>query len=895
MSDVQLGVIETKIPSRLDRLPWSRFHWRIVLGLGTAWVLDGLEVTIVGSVASRLTEHGSGISISATGIGVAAALYVVGACSGALVFGHLTDRFGRKKLFLITLGLYMVATAVTAVSFSAWFFFLFRFLTGAGIGGEYAAINSAIDELIPARARGRIDLVINGSYWIGSILGSALALLFLDESIFPADIGWRLTFVLGLILASAVMVVRRHVPESPRWLFIHGREEEAEAIVDAIESDVQEHTDAPLAPVRRTLTVRQRRAIGFRSIVRTAIKEYPTRSILCVALFVGQAFIYNGITFNLGTMMTKFFHVASGTTPVFLILYAAANFVGPLVLGRLFDTVGRIPMISGTYIGSAVLGLLLAGLFVETGLFDAWTFIAVVMATFLLASAGASAAYLTSSEIFPMETRALSIAFFYAIGTAVGGIAGPLLFGPLISTGSKGLVGLAFVIGAVLMAAGGLTELVFGVKAEQAQLEDIAKPLTAEEGEGGEGGEEGEEGEGAETAPVQLAASAHRARAAEHRAAAAEHRARFHEILAGTARGGPKVDEQLELEDTLAQVSDARALAEDERTAAAEARAELQRAAAAAHPGDRAGDGTLHPVRAAELRARSHDEEAQALLSADDAESERHRRLADAALERARSAEQLALASEARRHGDGGAVHEAWAEMHQHRAEAIEHEVSGRADVAAGHGRRADQAAERARALSLWQEAAEHRARAAAEHEEHDARMVASSGSGTGDATGLVARERREAQRRAEASADGERIRERLNRRDRRELSGMRRYRPGPGRLGRAFGPTASPPLAEEALDHEIVAIERALHDHGATDRRELARLVGARYWGPGVFNEALRQAVADGAVRRLSRRVYAPASDVEQAPAAETGGSAAPSVDRTDGARADGTEDAGR
>ncbi|MGH9100751.1 MAG: MFS transporter, partial [Acidimicrobiales bacterium] len=280
------------------------------------------------------------------------------------------------------------------------------------------------------------------------------------------------------------MLVRRHVHESPRWLFIHGRQDEAEAVVDRIETDVQARTGERLRPVDQTLSVRQRRTIGFRSILQTAIRQYPRRSILCLALFIGQAFIYNGITFNLGTLMSKFFGISSGITPVFLILYAAANFLGPLILGRLFDTVGRIPMISGTYLGSAVLGLLLAGLFVETGLLDQWGFIVVVMATFFLASAGASAAYLTTSEIFPMETRAMSIAFFYAIGTAIGGITGPLLFGPLISTGSRGLVGVAFLVGSVLMASGAVAELCFGVRAEQKPLEDIAKPLTTEEAEG---------------------------------------------------------------------------------------------------------------------------------------------------------------------------------------------------------------------------------------------------------------------------------------------------------------------------------------------------------------------------------------------------------------------------
>jgi MFS family permease len=869
MSDVTLGVIETKIPSRLDRLPWSRFHWRIVIGLGTAWVLDGLEVTIVGSVASRLTSHGSGVVISAAGIGVAASLYVAGACLGALVFGHLTDRFGRKKLFLVTLALYMVATAVTGLSFSAWFFFVFRFFTGAGIGGEYAAINSAIDELIPARARGRVDLVINGSYWIGSIFGSALSIFFLDTAIFPRDIGWRLTFALGVILAAAVMLVRRHVPESPRWLFIHGREEEAEALVDQIEHDVRERTGTELAPVRRSLTVRQRRTIGFRSIVRTAVKEYPKRSILCIALFVGQAFIYNGITFNLGTLMTKFFHVSTTVVPVFLILYAAANFLGPLLLGRLFDTVGRVPMITATYLGSSVLGILLAALFAETGVFGSWSFIATVMVTFFLASAGASAAYLTSSEIFPMETRALAIAFFYAIGTAVGGIAGPLLFGPLITTGSRRLVGLAFFIGSLLMIGGAVAEITFGVRAERQQLEDIATPLTVQ-------GEE-EAGEPTEAQGARWAAADHRARAAEHRAAAAEHRARLHEMLAGVVRAD---DGNVEVEDVLAQVEDARALAEDERAAAADARdgrRDGEEPAGRTEGGAQLEGGSsgepepsLDAVRAAELRARSHDEEAQALLAGDERESERHRRLSGAALERARAAEQWARAApdgegatdgtdgdheeepgeahpEGPRRSLDAAMHGAWAEMHDHRARALELRSTARTGAALDEERLADAAAERARAISFRADASEHRAHAESDREELAEECER-------------ARDRWEQCMRTQARTDDDRIRERVARRRTREAVGMRRYRPGPGRLGRAPGTTA-PSATEEELEHEVLSIERALYDHGPTDRRELFRMVGARYWGPGAFARALRESVTDGAVRRLSRRVYAPAA----------------------------------
>jgi MFS family permease len=484
-SEIQTGVIETNIPGRLDRLPWSRFHWLVVLGLGTVWILDGLEVTIVGSIASRLTEKGSGISLDAGSIGTAAAIYVVGACVGALVFGQLTDRFGRKKLFIITLGVYCVATAATAFAWAPWYFYLCRFFTGAGIGGEYSAINSAIDELIPARVRGRVDLIINGSYWVGAAAGAGAALFFLS-SVFPKDVGWRITFALGAVLAVTIMLVRRSVPESPRWLFIHGREEEAERIVREIEQGVERETDEQLEEVDDSIKVRQREKIPFRTIAATAFKLYPRRAILGLALFIGQAFIYNGITFNLGDLFSKFYAVSSGFVPVYIVIFAVGNFLGPLLLGRLFDTVGRVPMIAGTYIGSAVVGAILAFLFAGKTLGSPWAFEALIFVTFFLASAGASAAYLTVSEIFPMETRALAIAFFYAVGTGLGGIIGPLLFGHMIATNDRTWVMVAFLIGSVVMALGGIAEIFLGVKAEQTALEDIAKPLTADEAESGE-------------------------------------------------------------------------------------------------------------------------------------------------------------------------------------------------------------------------------------------------------------------------------------------------------------------------------------------------------------------------------------------------------------------------
>lgn len=497
MAEAGTDTITTQVPSRLDRLPWSRFHWRVVIGLGSVWILDGLEVTMVGNVAARLTEDGSGLDISAAQIGVAGAIYIVGACLGALFFGQLTDRLGRKKLFLWTLVLYLVATVATAFSFSPWYFFLCRFLTGAGIGGEYAAINSAIDELIPARVRGRVDLIINGSYWLGSAAGSALSLVLLSTVLLPIDLGWRLAFGFGAVLGICVLIVRRHVPESPRWLFIHGREEEAERIVCGIEEGIEEERGEKLPVAEGSLTIRQRRAIPFREIAAVAFRKYPRRSILCLALFVGQAFLYNGITFNLGVLLSSFYDVGASLAPLFIIFWALSNFAGPVILGHFFDSVGRKPMITLAYLGSAVVTLPLAWVFLsQTGGLTAFMILLVI--TFFLASSGASAAYLTVSEIFPMETRALAIAFFYALGTAAGGIAGPLLFGSLIETGERIPVAIGFLIAAAVMSLGGVAELVFGVRAEGQELEDLATPLTAQEGDGpGDGdGERGGAGTG---------------------------------------------------------------------------------------------------------------------------------------------------------------------------------------------------------------------------------------------------------------------------------------------------------------------------------------------------------------------------------------------------------------
>ncbi|MFE9452609.1 MFS transporter [Streptomyces sp. NPDC006739] len=474
--------ITTRIPARLDRLPWSRWHWTIVIGLGTVWILDGLEVTVVGNIAARLSEPGSGLAISSGQVtGLAAALYVAGACLGALFWGRLTDRYGRKNLFMITLAVYLAATALTAVSFQSWWFFAFRFLTGFGIGGEYAAINSAIDELIPAQYRGRVDLIINGSFWVGAVGGSLLSIVALNTHLLAANVGWRLTFALGVVLGLVILLVRRNVPESPRWLLIHGREQEAEEIVTSIERRIEAEKDEPLAEPRGELEIHQRRGVTFLEIARTVFSTYRRRAVLGFSLFIGQAFLYNAITFGFGAILTKFFNVPADHTGYYFAVIAIGNFCGPLLLGKLFDTVGRRVMISSTYLLSGILLFGTAFLF-DRGSLSATTLTACWCAVLFFASAGASSAYLTVSEIFPMETRAMSIAFFYALGTAAGGISGPLLFADLTSTGKVGDTVLAFQIGASLMCAAGLVAAALAVRAERRSLEDVARPLTAAAG-----------------------------------------------------------------------------------------------------------------------------------------------------------------------------------------------------------------------------------------------------------------------------------------------------------------------------------------------------------------------------------------------------------------------------
>jgi MFS family permease len=470
---VKAGSVSTAIPARLDRLPWRRFHWLVVGALGITSILDGLEVTCIGAVSGVLQEPAT-LGLSSSAIGLLASFYLAGAITGALVFGYLTDRFGRKRLFTVTLTVYLVGVLLSAFSWDLWSFAAFRFLTGAGIGGEYGAINSAVDELIPARLRGRVDLAINGSYWLGAALGAGATVVLLNPALLPIDVGWRIGFGAGAAIGLIVLLLRRFLPESPRWLLTHGHPERAEAIVAAIERRCGVGVAAPPA---ETLILHPRRHFGLRVVFSTLFGPYRTRTLLGLALMIAQAFLYNAIFFTYALVLTKFYAVPPAATGLYLLPFALGNFLGPLVLGPLFDTVGRRPMIAGTYIISALLlaatGALFAdGMLSATAQTAAWTII------FFFASAAASAAYLTVSEIFPLEIRALAIAVFYALGTAAGGLLAPWLFGVLIGTGSRVAVFAGYLVATVLMLTAAGVELRWGVRAEQRSLESVAAPLS---------------------------------------------------------------------------------------------------------------------------------------------------------------------------------------------------------------------------------------------------------------------------------------------------------------------------------------------------------------------------------------------------------------------------------
>ena len=471
------ALIETDIPARLDRLYWSRFHTLVVAALGITWVLDGLEVTLAGAVAGALMESPS-LRLTEAQIGASASAYLAGAVLGAFFFGWLTDRLGRKRLFSITLGLYLAATLASALAPDFAAFMVFRFLTGAGIGGEYTAINSAIQELVPARYRGRTDLAINGSFWLGAAFGAIGTVILLEPGRLPPDVGWRLAFGIGAALGVGVLMLRRLLPESPRWLLIHGRVAEAEVIMQAIEAHSAQLASAvqpPVVPLRMRI---RSNAISFVDLGISLFHRYPRRAVLGLVLMTAQAFCYNAIFFTYALVLTQFFAVPSQDVGFYLLPFAISNFIGPLVLGPLFDTWGRRPMISSSY---AISGLLLGvtALLFKSGVMTAATQTAAWMAVFFFASAAASSAYLTVSESFPLEVRALSIALFYALGTALGSVAAPWIFGVLIGSGDPAAIAWGYGFAALLMLVAAGTALWLGVAAERRSLEDVAAPLSA--------------------------------------------------------------------------------------------------------------------------------------------------------------------------------------------------------------------------------------------------------------------------------------------------------------------------------------------------------------------------------------------------------------------------------
>lgn len=489
-SSIDGGVVETSIPFRLDALRWSAFHTRVVLALGITWILDGLEVTLAGALSGALKQSPV-LRFSNFDVGFANSCYLAGAVIGAFGFGWLTDRIGRKKLFFITLAVYLAATAASALSWSLASYAVFRFLTGAGIGGEYTAINSTIQELIPARYRGWTDLVINGSFWIGAAFGAVSAIVLLDPNWIDIDLGWRLAYLTGAGLGLVVFVMRLWIPESPRWLIIHGHPDQADAIMRDIERTVTGHAqDQPASPATSgedshpptwpKLRLRMRDHTPLSEVAHTLFKVYQERSLVGLVLMVAQAFFYNAIFFTFALVLTDFYGIPADQVGWYILPFAAGNFLGPILLGRLFDTLGRRPMIAFTYGVSGIL-LAVSGYLFAIGVLTAKTQTIAWMVIFFCASPAASAAYLTVSETFPLEVRALAIALFYAVGTGVGGVAGPILFGALIDTGSRGSVFIGYLLGAALMLVAAAVGWRYAVAAERRSLESIAEPLASVE------------------------------------------------------------------------------------------------------------------------------------------------------------------------------------------------------------------------------------------------------------------------------------------------------------------------------------------------------------------------------------------------------------------------------
>ena len=467
--------IETDVPARLDRLPWSSWHIKIIIALGTSWMLDGLQVTLAGSLAGIL-EDKKALALTDPQVAAGATTYLAGAVVGAVLFGYLTDRLGRRKLFLVTLATYSLATLATALSWNFLSFALFRFLTGLGIGGEYAAINSAVDELIPGKVRGTVDLIVNATFWVGAAVGSLASLLLLKGGFMSPNVGWRVAFGVGAVLGLGVLFLRLSVPESPRWLMLRGKEDDANKVVCDIEAKVSKAKGDLPKPEGKKLKLKVRDHTPWGEIFQSMLKDNRKRSILALALMVGQSYFFNAVFFTYGLVVNKFFKISARDLPLHLLPFALGSFFGPVLLGRFFDSVGRKPMIVGTY---GVAGLLLAATVIPFahGSLTAKTLGLCFTIIFFVASSAASAAYLTVSEIFPLEIRALAIAVFYAIGTLIGGVGAPFLFGELIATGSRWNVGLGYLLGAALMIVAAVAEWTMGIEAAGKSLESISQPL----------------------------------------------------------------------------------------------------------------------------------------------------------------------------------------------------------------------------------------------------------------------------------------------------------------------------------------------------------------------------------------------------------------------------------
>lgn len=467
--------IETDVPARLDRLPFSAWHRKIIVALGTSWLLDGLQVTLAGSLAGIL-EDKQALGLSDPQVTAGATTYLAGAVTGAILFGYLTDRLGRRKLFLVTLAVYSLATAATALSWNFWSFALFRFITGLGIGGEYAAINSAVDELIPGKVRGTVDLIVNATFWVGAAIGSIASWLLLNSGVVPVNLGWRFAFGIGAVLGIGVLILRLAVPESPRWLMLRGKEEDADKIVSEIEKKVKEQRGDLAEPEGEKLKLNVRDHTPWKEIFQNMWHDNRKRSLLALALMIGQSFFFNAVFFTYGLVVNKFYKVDAKHLPLHLLPFALASFLGPIALGRLFDSVGRKPMITITY-GLSGLLLVFTTIPFANGSLSATTLNVCFSVIFFVASSAASAAYLTVSEIFPLEIRALAIAIFYAIGTLIGGVGAPYFFGEMIASGSRWHVGFGYLLGALLMLIASGSEWAVGVEASGKSLESVSQPL----------------------------------------------------------------------------------------------------------------------------------------------------------------------------------------------------------------------------------------------------------------------------------------------------------------------------------------------------------------------------------------------------------------------------------